>query len=167
MTLKWYERPLWGVFIGGIVMLVVTVGFVITALTQPMLRTSFLITAAIMGILAIFMIRLGWPSNEEGEDDERIREAGLRGQATIEAVEPTGQTIRKQPEMRFRLRLRLPGHPDYVVTETSLVPEEAVGRMTPGRTVNVISDPKNVLKVVFDWDNLEKDVPHVWGEPPS
>lgn len=167
MALKRREQHLTGVLIGAIAVGVAGLGMGIAAFVVPAIPTvTFLVSAAVMLGTAALMWRIGYASDFDAEDDARIRASGLPGTATIMAAEPTGTTIKKHPEIRFQLRLRLEGKPDYVVTRNALVPPEFVDRLAVGQTVKVLADPADPLKTVFDWDDVAHAAP-AWGSGSS
>ena len=163
MALKRREQHMWGVLIGAIAVGVSGLAMLVAAFAVPAVpKATFLVTAAVMLITAAFMWRLGYAPNFDAEDDQAIRANGIPGTATIMAAQPTGTTIKKQPEISFQLRLRYEGKPDYVVTRATLVPPDLVDRMTAGQTVKIIGDPGDPLKTVFDWDDVREVAP-AWG----
>ncbi|MFL5766430.1 MAG: hypothetical protein ACJ758_01125 [Actinomycetota bacterium] len=155
-SLSWSERANWGLLIGGIAMEVAAAAFLVIAWAAPVIRVSFIVTGVIMALGGLLLLVLGWGNDEEKDDDERIRNAGITGNATIEAVQPTGVVVHKQPQLAIQLRLHLPGKPPYLITHKEVVPQEVAGTLTPGRSLRTKSDPNDPLKVVIDWE-AERD----------
>ena len=62
---------------------------------------------------------------------------GVRGRATLEAVQPTSLVVHNRPELRMQLRLQLPGRPPYLITHKEVVPANVcsmIRRPTPFST---------------------------------
>ena len=152
--LSWSERANWGLLIGGIVMAVSGIAFLVVGALVPILRVSFIITGVIFIPCAALMIRLGWGSDDTADEEDVIRKSGVHAKATITAIEPTGTTRHGRTEMKMQLRLEVPGKPPYLIWKTDMAPSEAVAQLTVGRPISVHSDPNDTLDIAIDWDNL-------------
>jgi len=150
--LTWSERANWGLLIGGIAMEAAAILFLVIAWAASIVRVSFIVTGVIMALGGLLLLVLGWGNDEEKDDDERIRNSGISGSATVEAVQPTGVVVRKDPQLAMQLRLHIPGQPPYLITHKEVVPEEIAETLTPGRTLRTMSDPNDPLKIVIVWD---------------
>lgn len=162
--LTWSERANWGLLIGGIAMEVAAVAFFVIAWAASIIRVSFIVTGVIMALGGLLLLVLGWGNDEEKDDDERIRNSGISGSATVEAVQPTGVVVRKQAQLAMQLRLHLPGKPPYLITHKEVVPKEIAETLTPGKTLRTKSDQNDPLKVVILWDGERQAEP---GPAPS
>jgi hypothetical protein len=162
--LTWSERANWGLLIGGIAMEVAAVAFFVIAWAASIIRVSFIVTGVVMALGGLLLLVLGWGNDEEKDDDDRIRNSGISGSATVEAVQPTGVVVHKQPLLAMQLRLHLPGKPPYLITHKEVVPKEIAETLTPGRTLRTMSDPNDPLKVVILWDGERQAEP---GPGPS
>src|SRR4051812_4819814 len=150
--LTWSERANWGLLIGGIAMEAAAIAFFVIAWAASIVRVSFIVTGVIMALSGLLLLVLGWGNDEEKDDDERIRNSGISGSATIESLQATGVVVHKQPQLAMQLRLNLPGKPPYLITHKEVVPKEVADTLTPGRTLRTMSDPSDPLKVVILWD---------------
>jgi len=150
--LTWSERANWGLLIGGFAMEAAAILFFVIAWAASIIRVSFIVTGVIMALGGLLLLVLGWGNDEEKDDDERIRNSGISGSATVEAVQPTGVVVHKQPQLAMQLRLHLSGKPPYLITHKEVVPKEIAETLTPGRSLRTKSDPNDPLNVVIDWD---------------
>jgi hypothetical protein len=162
--LTWSERANWGLLIGGIAMEVAAVAFFVIAWAASIIRVSFIVTGVIMALGGLLLLVLGWGNDEEKDDDERIRNSGISGSATVEAVQPTGVVVHRQPQLAMQLRLHLPGKPPYLITHKEVVPKEIAETLTPGKTLRTKLDQNDPLKVVILWDGERQAEP---GPAPS
>src|SRR4051812_726744 len=97
--LTWSERANWGLLIGGFAMEAAAILFFVIAWAASIIRVSFIVTGVIMALGGLLLLVLGWGNDEEKDDDERIRNSGISGSATVEAVQPTGVVVHKQPQL--------------------------------------------------------------------
>jgi hypothetical protein len=165
--LTWSERANWGLLIGGIAMEAAAIAFFVIAWAASIVRVSFIVTGVIMALSGLLLLVLGWGNDEEKDDDERIRNSGISGSATIESVQPTGVVVHKQPQLAMKLRLHLPDRPPYLITHTEVVPKEVAGTLTPGKSLRTKSDPDDPLKVVILWDGERAAEPSPGPSPIS
>ena len=152
--LTWSERANWGLLIGGIVMGVAGVVFLVTGALVPLVRVGFLITGVTFIPCAWLMIRLGWGSDDSADEEDALRKSGVHAKATITAIAPAGEMRHGRTEVEMQLRLEVPGKPPYLISKTDMAPSDIVDQLTVGRPISVHSDPNDTLKIAIDWDNL-------------
>jgi hypothetical protein len=126
--------------------------FFVIAWAASIIRVSFIVTGVIMALGGLLLLVLGWDNDEEKDDDARIRNSGIAGTATIEAVQQTGVVVLKQPQLAMQLRLHLPDRPPYLITHKEVVSKEVAETLTPGGSLRTKSDPTDPLKVVIEWE---------------
>lgn len=86
-----------------------------------------------------------------------LREQGLAGTARVLQVESTNVRINKQPQVRLRLEVRLPGDPPFEVSRVDVVP---LGQaVTPGSQLLVYVDRADHQRMIIDWTAAAPEAP--------
>lgn len=153
--LNWAERSEWMLLGGGILMMICGVGFFVVAMSNSSVRVSFLITGTIMLLSGLAMAYMGWGSDTRRKDEEQVLLTGIRGTATIMAIQPTGESVRKKSEVDLQLRSTLPGHPPYLITKTDLIEPGALASLAVGSAIPIVADPDDPLDITIDWEQLD------------
>jgi hypothetical protein len=71
----------------------------------------------------------------------------IRGEATIERVQPTGVTVEENPELEFELLVELPGGEPFHMAHRLVVSRQVRHSFAPGRAVPVTVDPSGALTI--------------------
>ena len=135
-----------GVFavLGAIFLLAVTrSGDIEVSATFGLLGVIFLLTG--IGILAVDQ----WLAGRRRRA-ERLRTAGMRGQATVLEVSDSNITVNNNPMIKLRMRVAIPNHPPYEVSKRMVVSRIGVGQYMPGSQLPVLVDPANPKDVMID-----------------
>jgi len=71
----------------------------------------------------------------------------VRGEATIERVSETGNTVDRNPELEFQLLVALPGREPYRVAHRLVVSDRVRHQFAAGRAVPVSVDEAGALAI--------------------
>jgi hypothetical protein len=124
--------------------------FVLATLVGDARPGAFLPTAAILGVLGIVFLAIGWRAAQK----DRLHETGLDGEGTIAGIEQTGVWMNDQAYVRLDLIVRVPGHQPYEVKHGEIVPQVALGRLTSGETLPLKVDPDRPSHLLVQWEQL-------------
>ena len=80
-----------------------------------------------------------------------LREAGLRGEAVVLAMEETGGSFNKRAEVDLELEIRVQGREPYRVKQRHLVPGTRLSRLRVGEALPVTVDPAIAERLLIDW----------------
>ncbi len=72
-----------------------------------------------------------------------LYESGVKGTAQIISIEETGTFVNNDPQIRFMLRVALPGQASYEVGHIEVVPLVKLYSISPGKTLTVYVDQNN------------------------
>ena len=87
---------------------------------------------------------------------------GVPATASIVSATPTGESIKKEPVVKFVLRLTIPGHPPYqVVHEQAVPPGVPPTALQPGAVLDVRSQRDDPLDVMIVFGGQEQNRPMV------
>lgn len=113
-------------------------------------RGAFLPTAAILGVLGVVFLAIGWRAAQK----DRLHDTGLDAEGTIAGIEQTGMWLNDQPYVRLDLIVRVAGHQPYEVKHGEIVPQVALGRLTSGQTLPLKFDPDRPSHLPVQWERL-------------
>jgi hypothetical protein len=86
-----------------------------------------------------------------GRKVEKMRDAGLRGVATILSSGATGGEMNNMPQMEMELQVNVEGRPTYAVTHLEYVNPVNVPALHAGAQVPVLVDPADPRMLAIDW----------------
>jgi hypothetical protein len=152
----------WLVAIGALE-LVIGAGFVVGAILLPEVRSGFILTSGILGLVGVALVVFGLRAGARAEEAERIDRTGLSGQGTITGVTQTGMSLNDNPQVEMELLVQIPGRAPYQATRKEFVPLILLGRVAPGAILPVKADPSDPSKVIVDWDQPGPAMPAAWG----
>ncbi len=117
-------------------------GLVITGVTFAIICLSLVctltITAAAIAI-PIFILRKMSANNRQRA--EELAAVGVKGEATILAIQDTGMRINDNPRVAMVLEVHLPNMPAYQVQKTITISIVQLAQVQVGAIVGVLVDP--------------------------
>lgn len=147
--------PAIGFFIAGGVNLLLGLVFIGLGLFIPSLgimAAAGALEAVIGGVLIFFGLR----RRQSAARDRAIALTGLQGTATVLESHQTGVYVNYQPQVTLKVRVSIPGRPDYEVEHKEVFSYMDAGRkiVTEGTQLNVMVDPDNPHRLVIKWDSV-------------
>ena len=127
--------------------------FLVVGLGNDLLREGFLLTAAILGVVALGLIFWARKWSRASAESDRIRTQGVPGQAQITGMRQTGVYINEQPQVELQLQVSTQMHGAYPVTVKDIVPLMMIGTLSSGRPLPVKVDPANPQRIVIEWES--------------
>jgi hypothetical protein len=127
--------------------------FLVVGLGNPILRSGFVLTAAILGVVAIGLLFWARRWSRASDETDRIKTQGVPGQAQITGMRQTGMYINEQPQVELQLQVTTQMHGAYPVTVKEVVPLMMLGTLSSGRPLPVKVDPANPQRVVIEWES--------------
>jgi len=135
--------------------LVLAAGFGVLAVVLPAeARPGMIITAAVLGVVGIVLLKIGMRAAARFAEAERLRSSGLDGTATIVELSQTNMYMNGQPQVAMGLQVTVPGREPYTVQLKEFVPLIFLGALTAGVPLPVKADPANLQKVLIDWQHI-------------
>jgi hypothetical protein len=123
------------------------------ALSSPLLRDGFLLTAGILGVVGIGLLVWARKWSRSAAESDRIRTQGVPGQAQITGMRQTGVHLNEQPQVELQLQVTTDMHGAYPVTLKEYVPLMLTGALSSGRPLPVKVDPADPQRVVIEWES--------------
>jgi hypothetical protein len=151
--MTWSGRPGKWLTITAIFEIVLAGVFLVIGLMNPLLRSGFLLTAAILGGVAILLLVWGRKWQKGYAEAQRIKAQGVPGQATIMSMRQTGVYVNEQPQIELQLNVQDEMYGSRQVTLKEYVPMMLLGTLSSGRPLPVKVDPANPNNVVIEWEN--------------
>ena len=136
--------------LSGTFELVLAALFALAPLVGHARRGAFLPTAAILGVLGIVFLAIGWRAAQK----DRLHDTGLDAEGTIAGIEQTGMWMNGQPYVRLDLIVNVAGHQPYEVKHGEIVPQVALGRLTSGAALPLKVDPNRPSHLLVQWERL-------------
>jgi len=137
--------------------------FVFVALTVPFVGEGMLLTAGILGAVALVCLVIGLRVRRSAAANDRLLASGLAGQAAITGLTQTGMYLNENPQVAMDLLVELPGRPAYAARRKEFVPLILLGRLSSGAPLPVRVDPADPQRLVIDWQNAGFATPTVPG----
>jgi hypothetical protein len=145
------RRAGWILIVTGCFELLLGAGFLVFAGAVPDEGSDgMLITGAILGLVGIVMVALGFISVVAAGRRDRISATGLPGTAQILSVGQTGWFVNNNPQVELDLMVNVPGRGAYPVKVKAVVPLIVLNRLEGSLPVRV--DPSDPHDVVIQWD---------------
>lgn len=161
--MKWKSSYLMWIFIVA-PMVLLGLGFIYIGATTPANDTddagsSFSGDFYLMGgAFTVFPILIGlfisWVTGEVTGGDSDLLKKGVWGEAEILKREQTGWFVNDQPQVKFLLKVTLPGIAPYQIEHNEIVNMIDVGLINPGAVVPVVVDSKNPGKMSLLYDEV-------------
>ena len=151
--ITWSRSPAKWLYITAIIEIVVAGAFLYFGLTNPVLEGGFVLTAAILGAVALALLVWARKWGRAAADAQRIKAQGVPGSATITGMRQTGVTLNEQPQIELQLQVSTEMHGAYPVTVKEYVPLMLIGTLSSGRPLPVKVDPANPQRVIIEWEN--------------
>src|SRR5688572_24475252 len=108
--ITWSRSPAKWLYITAVIELVVAGVFLYFGLTNPILESGFLLTAAILGVVALGLLLWARKWGKAHAEAQRIRAQGVAGTATITGMRQTGVTLNEQPQIELQLQVSTEMH---------------------------------------------------------
>ena len=138
-------------FLGGIFAVVGAIFLVATTQTRDIeLIATFGLLGAIFVVTGLAILAADrWLAGRRRRA-ERLRTAGMRGQATVLEVTDSNITVNNNPMIKVKMRVAIPSQPPYEVSKRMVVSRLAVGQYMPGSVLPVLVDPAYPRDVMVD-----------------
>jgi hypothetical protein len=163
--MTWSGRPGKWLVITAIFEIVLAGVFLVVGLLNPVLRFGFLLTAAILGGVAILLLAWGRKWQKGFAEAQRIKAQGVPGQATITSMRQTGVYVNEQPQIELQLQVQDQMYGSRQVTLKEYVPMMLLGTLSSGRPLPVKVDPADPNKVVIEWESAMSGGTPMGGAP--
>lgn len=135
----------------GVFEMLLTAGFVVGAVLEPDVRSGFIVTAAILGVVGAGLVVGGLKAGASAARADRIVGSGLAGTGTITGLTQTGAFLNGNPRVKIDLAVSVPGRPAYQASYTAFVPLVMMGQLQNGASIPVKVDPQDPSSVIVDW----------------
>jgi hypothetical protein len=163
--MTWSGRPGRWLVITAIFELILAGVFLVVGLLNPILTFGFVLTAAILGGVAILLLLWGRRWQRGYAEAQRIKSQGVGGQATIVGMRQTGVSVNEQPQIELQLQVQDQMYGSRHVTLKEYVPLMMLGALSSGRPLPVKVDPANPNKVVIEWESAMAGGMPIAGAP--
>jgi hypothetical protein len=151
--MTWSGRPGKWLTITAIIEIVLAGVFLVVGLMNPILRFGFVLTAVILGGVAILLLAWGRKWQKGYAEAQRIKAQGVPGQATIMSMRQTGVYVNEQPQIELQLQVQDEMYGSRQVTLKEYVPLMLLGTLSSGRPLPVKVDPADPNNVVIEWES--------------
>lgn len=151
--ITWSGRAYKWLYFTAILELALAAVFLVVGRNNDILRGSFTVTAAILGITGFGLFLWGRRWAKGYKDAQRLRTSGVLGQATIQGMRQTGVYLNEQPQIELNLQVQTQMHGPYQVTVREYVPLMLLGTLSSGRPLPVKVDPADPRKLVIEWES--------------
>jgi hypothetical protein len=151
--ITWSKSPARWLYITAIFELVLAGVFLVIGLSNPIIKSGFMLTAGILGAVALGLLVWARKWGRAAAEAERIKVQGVAGTATILGMRQTGMQLNEQPQIELRLQVTTQMHGPYEVTLKEWVPLMLLGTLSSGRPLPVKVDPANPQHVIIEWEN--------------
>jgi hypothetical protein len=165
--MTWSGRPGRWLVITAIFELILAGVFLVIGLLNPILTFGFVLTAAILGGVAILLLLWGRRWQRGYAEAQRIKSQGVAGQATIVGMRQTGMYVNEQPQIELQLQVQDQMYGARQVTLKEYVPLMMLGTLSSGRPLPVKVDPANPNNVVIEWESAMAGRISMAGPPTS
>jgi hypothetical protein len=142
-----------GLLFVGLLLLGMGVVFVGVAMRVPILRSSFLLTGGIFGVIGVAIVGIGILLGFRKWNAQRLRASGIPGQAQIVGLTQTGFYVNGQPVVEMQLQVTTAMHAPYAVSRRETVPAMMIGCLTSGQPLPVMVDPAQPQNLVILWES--------------
>jgi hypothetical protein len=156
--MTWSGRPGRWLTITAIFELVLAGVFLVIGFINPILRSGFYLTAAILALVAIGLLIWGRKWSKGYAEAQRIKIHGVAGQATITGMRQTGVSVNEQPQIELQLQVQDQMYGSRQITVKEYVPLTMLGALSSGRPLPVKVDPANPNNVVIEWESAMSGV---------
>jgi hypothetical protein len=156
--MTWSGRPGRWLTITAIFELVLAGVFLVIGFINPILRSGFYLTAAILALVAVGLLIWGRKWSKGYAEAQRIKIHGVAGQATITGMRQTGVSVNEQPQIELQLQVQDQMYGSRQITVKEYVPLMMLGTLSSGRPLPVKVDPANPTNVVIEWESAMSGV---------
>jgi hypothetical protein len=163
--MTWSGRPGKWLTITAIIEVVLAGVFLVVGLMNPVLRFGFVLTAVILGGVAILLLVWGRKWQKGYGEAQRIKAQGVPGQATIMSMRQTGVYVNEQPQIELQLQVHDEMYGSRQITMKEYVPLMLLGALSTGRPLPVKVDPANPSNVVIEWESAMSGSMPMGGAP--
>jgi hypothetical protein len=163
--MTWSGRPGRWLVITAIFELILAGVFLVLGFVNPIVRSGFYLTAAILGVLSIGLLLWGRKWQRGYAQAQRIKTQGVSGQATIVGMRQTGVYVNEQPQVELQLQVQDQMYGSRQITVKEYVPLMMLGTLSSGRPLPVKVDPANPTNVVIEWESALSGRMPVVGVP--
>jgi hypothetical protein len=111
--------------------------FLVGNVTQPEAVGDFLYLMGVAFFIGALLVIVGIRA------EENFEKRAIRGEAIILSREQTGMFINNQPQVRFKLKVTLPGQESYEIELKQIVNLLDLGSISEGAKVQVRVDPRD------------------------
>ena len=145
--------PAIGFFIAGGVNLLLGLVFIALGLFIPGLRIMAA-AGAMEAVIGAVLVVFGLRRRQGAARDRAIALTGLQGTAIVLESHQTGVYVNYQPQVALKVRVSIPGRPDYEVEHKEVFSYMDAGRkiVTEGTQLNVMVDPDNPNHLIIKWE---------------
>jgi hypothetical protein len=126
--------------------------FVALGLFNSEARFGMVLTAGILGLVAVILGGIGLRIRRRAAEVQRLIATGLPGTATVTGLTQTGMFLNENPQVEMELMVQLPGRPPYAAKRKEFVPLILLNRVSTGAVLAVKVDPADPNDVVIDWE---------------
>jgi hypothetical protein len=151
--ISWSGRAYKWLYATAIFELVLAGVFLVIGMANPIGRSGFYLTAAILGVLSIGLLWWARRWARGYKEAQRLRASGVPGQAQILSMRQTGVYMNEQPQIELKLQVQTEMHGPYQTTVTEYVPLMLLGTLSSGRPLPVKVDPADPQKLVIEWES--------------
>lgn len=151
--ISWSGRAYKWLYFTAILELALAAVFLVLGLNNDLLRGSFTVTAAILGVTGVGLFLWGRRWARGYQEAQRLKMSGVPGQATIIGMRQTGVYLNEQPQIEMNLQVQTQMHGPYQVTVREYVPLMLLGTLSSGRPLPVKVDPADPQKIVIEWES--------------
>jgi hypothetical protein len=127
--------------------------FLVIGLSNDLLRSGFILTAAILGVVGVGLLFWARRWSAAAKESDRIKTQGVAGQAQITGMRQTGVYLNEQPQVELQLQVTTQMHGSYPVTVKEYIPLMLIGSLSNGRPLPVKVDPANPNNIVIEWES--------------
>ncbi|HEX6548883.1 MAG TPA: hypothetical protein VF134_09095 [Candidatus Dormibacteraeota bacterium] len=113
----------------------------------------FLVVAIVNFLVGLVMTVIAVRMGQSAARRERILQTGISGVATLLSADQTGVYVNGMPQVRMRLRIDLPGQPEYEVQRSEVLGFLEIGHLQAGARYVVKADPADPRQIVVDWNS--------------
>lgn len=148
--------------LAGVVILSVAIGLVVSIPSLQSLTSaenslfSYLTDAILILFPVILVLGLVVYYMRQANNEENLMKNGVEGVAEILGREQTGTYIDNLPQIRFHLRISLPGREAYQIEHKDVVSMLDLHSIAVGAKLSVYVDPDNPENVLLSYNKPDK-----------
>jgi hypothetical protein len=148
---SWKPSPRFAYLATGVVAAVAGLLFLIGGIFFGQARFGFTLAGAVLLMVAIPLLWLGWFTHARYVEAGRLRSGGVAGTATVVGVGHARMGHLGNPLLVLDLVVEVEGRPSYRTRVREYVPADRLEALARGDRVDVVVDPDDPSKVVVAW----------------